>query len=75
MGKKVQHSSRVRVGVFLPIVEGSLCGFFYFCYSEESILSVFSLHQTQTHFCRSCSALIPWQQAPQAITQAVKVYP
>lgn len=34
-------------------------GFFTLRYSEESTLSIFSLHQTQTRFCRSCGAHIP----------------
>lgn len=45
MGKKVQHSLRVRVGGVLPVVEGSISVVFT---SEESTLGVFSLHQTQT---------------------------
>lgn len=35
-------------------------------------LYVFSLHQTQTHFCRSCRAHVQRQQVPWAITQSAK---
>lgn len=67
MGKKVQHSSTVSVVFFSLIVEGRICGAFYFCCSKERTLSGFNLHQMQTHFCRSCAAHILWQRAPQAI--------
>lgn len=51
-GKRKKGSTLIQAlgWIFLPLVEGSVCDFFYFYYPEESALSVFSPHQMQTHF-------------------------